>query len=181
MLHVGLPTNFKAVAFENPEHTAMLKELAADIDAVRLDGKEVPVKLRVHDSLFVPLAKWSMLLTGNYRCITANAPQSIRDAVHANLGLSRDVYDWVDHLARRLGAAPEDQVPFEKYAKAASSLQKPSSAARAIDAGATNIERVDRLVQAIGASLGTFHSEVDRVVAQVDARLGVGTDVLKSA
>ena len=181
VLHVGLPTNFKAVAFENPEHTAMLKDLAADIDAVRLDGKEVPVKLRVHDSLFVPLAKWSMLLTGNYRCITANAPQSIRDAVHANLGLSRDVYDWVDHLARRLGAAPEDQVPFEKYAKAASSLQKPSSAARAIDAGATNIERVDRLVQAIGASLGTFHSEVDRVVAQVDARLGVGTDVLKSA
>ena len=36
-----------------------------DIAAVRLDGKDVPVKLRLHDSLFVPLAKWSMLLTGN--------------------------------------------------------------------------------------------------------------------
>jgi hypothetical protein len=30
---------------------------------------EIPVKLKVHDSLFVPLAKWPMLMTGNYRCI----------------------------------------------------------------------------------------------------------------
>ena len=28
-----------------------------------------PVKLRVHDSVFVPLAKWAMLLAGNYRCV----------------------------------------------------------------------------------------------------------------
>jgi hypothetical protein len=47
----------------------------------RLDGHDVPVKLKVFDSLFVPLAKWSMLLTGNYRCITPHEPQSIRDAV----------------------------------------------------------------------------------------------------
>jgi hypothetical protein len=33
-------------------------------------------------------------------------------------------------------------VPFEKYAKAAESLQSPSSAARALAAGAPNIERV---------------------------------------
>ena len=59
---------------------SLLRELEADIDAVTLDGQDVPVKLKVFDSLFVPLAKWSMLLTGNYRCITPQEPQSIRDA-----------------------------------------------------------------------------------------------------
>src|SRR3546814_20482311 len=90
-------------------------------DALRLDGPEgpcdVPVKLRVHDSLFVPLAKWSMLLTGNYRCITAGAPRPIREAVHADLDRSRAIYAHVDALPRRLGADAADQVPFEKYAR----------------------------------------------------------------
>ena len=70
VLHVGLPTNFKAAAFADEKHNLLLRELEADIDAVKLDGQDVPVKLKVFDSLFVPLAKWSMLLTGNYRCIT---------------------------------------------------------------------------------------------------------------
>src|ERR1700754_1957045 len=82
VLHVGLPTNFKATTFEDEQHNVLLRELEADIDAVRLDGLDVPVKLKVFDSLFVPLAKWSMLLTGNYRCVTLNGPRSIRDAVH---------------------------------------------------------------------------------------------------
>eukprot|EP01051_Picozoa_sp_SAG22_P000419 SAG22_NODE_11_length_35583_cov_107.128790_19_plen_77_part_00 len=63
MLQVGLPTNFKVARFESNEHTALLRALAADIEAVRFDagaGKpiELPVKLKVHDSVFVPLAKW---------------------------------------------------------------------------------------------------------------------------
>jgi len=175
VLHVGLPTNFKAAAFAKVRHNAMLKRLEADVDAVRLDGPngpcEVPVKLRVFDSLFVPLAKWSMLLTGNYRCITAGAPRPIREAVHSDLATSRAIYAHVDALARRLGADAADQVPFEKYARAAESLLKPSSAARAVAAGAPAIERVDRLVQLIGRSLGLEHPEIDRVVATVDARL----------
>jgi len=61
------------------------------------------VKLKVFDSLFVPLAKWSMLLTGNYRCITPEEPQSIRDAVHGDLKVSQSIYDHVDSVARRLG------------------------------------------------------------------------------
>src|SRR5688572_4603769 len=115
ILHVGLPTNFKAAAFEDEAHNVLLRELEADIDAIRLDGADVPVKLKVFDSLFVPLAKWSMLLTGNYRCITPNEPQSIRDAVHGDLKLSQAIYDHVDTVARRLGADPQDQVPFAKY------------------------------------------------------------------
>ncbi|MCG8650498.1 MAG: hypothetical protein MI861_11745, partial [Pirellulales bacterium] len=171
VLHVGLPTNFKAARFRSPSHNKVLETLAADIEAVRLDGNEVPVKLRVFDSLFVPLAKWSMLLTGNYRCITRNEPQPIRDAVHGDLAVSEQVYAYVDTLARNLGADPADQVPFEKYARAAESLLKPSSAARAVAAGATQIERVDRLVRLIGNQLKLAHPAVDETVAIVDAKL----------
>jgi hypothetical protein len=52
----------------------------------------------------------------------------------------------------KLGANEKDMVPFEKYANAALSLGSPSSAARALAAGAPNIERVDRLVQSIARS-----------------------------
>src|SRR6185312_10951496 len=73
VLQVSLPTNFKAARFASAAHTAMLRDLAAGIEASRLDTPhgpvELPVKLKVHDSIFVPLAKWSMLLTGNYRCV----------------------------------------------------------------------------------------------------------------
>src|SRR6187455_2647123 len=85
VLHVGLPTNFKASIFADEKHNLLLRELEADIDAVTLDGHDVPVKLKVFDSLFVPLAKWSMLLTGNYRCITQYEPRSIREAVHSDI------------------------------------------------------------------------------------------------
>ena len=171
VLHVGLATNFKAATFEDEAHNALLRELEADIAAVTLAGKDVPVKLKVFDSLFVPLAKWSMLLTGNYRCITPHEPRSIRDAVHQDLKLSQSIYDHVDAIARRLGADPKDQVPFEKYAKAAESLLKPSSAARAVAAGAPFIERVDLLVKLISHQLGMPSAEIDRTVEIVDHKL----------
>lgn len=171
VLHVGLPTNFKAAIFADERNNAILRELDASISAVTLDGHDVPVKLKVHDSLFVPLAKWSMLLTGNYRCITLGEPKSIRDAVHGDLALSKSIYDHVDSIARKLGADPADQVPFEKYAKAAESLLKPSSAARAVAAGAPFIERVDLLVKLISHQLGMPNAEIDRTVEIVDQRL----------
>lgn len=172
VLHVGLPTNFKAATFASEAHNRLLRELEADIDAVKLDGHDVPVKLKVFDSLFVPLAKWSMLLTGNYRCITPGEPQSIRDAVHTDLALSRSIYEHVDGVARRLGADPQDQVPFEKYAKAAESLLKPSSAARAVASGAPFVERVDLLVKLISHQLDMPNAEIDRTVRTVDTKLG---------
>ena len=172
VLEVGLPTNFKAAGFADPAHTEMLRELEAGIDGVALDGREVPVKLRVSDSLFVPLAKWSMLLTGNYRCILPGGARAIREAVHDDPDLSREIYGHVDAIARRLGAEAEAQVPFEKYARAAEGLLKPSSAARAVMAGAPQIERVDRLVQLVGRQLGLGHPAIDEIVATVDAALG---------
>ena len=171
VLHVGLPTNFKAAIFADEQHNKVLRELEADIDKLTLDGQDVPVKLKVFDSLFVPLAKWSMLLTGNYRCITQYEPQSIRDAVHDDLELSQSIYEHVDAVARKLGADPQDQVPFEKYAKAAESLLKPSSAARAVANGAPFIERVDLLVKLISHQLGVPNAEIDHTVDIVDQKL----------
>jgi hypothetical protein len=171
VLHVGLATNFKAAAFADEANNKILRELETDIDAVKLDAQDVPVKLKVFASPFVPLAKWSMLLTGNYRCITPQEPRSIRDAVHSDLKLSQSIYEHVDALARRLGAEAKDQVPFEKYAKAAESLLKPSSAARAVSAGAPFIERVDLLVKLISHQLGAPNGEIDRTVQIVDQKL----------
>lgn len=171
VLHVGLPTNFKAAHFDDPRHTRILERLAADIDAVRLDGKDVPVKLRVHESLYVPLAKWAMLLTGNYRCILDDGARPIHDAVHEDLAESERIYAHVAALVRMLGAEESDQVPFQKYARAAESLVKPSSAARAILAGSPVIERVDKLVQLIARQYGMGDPAIDRIVATVDSAL----------
>ena len=175
VLQVTLPTNFKAARFASDEHTAMLRRMQADIEAVRFDvgGERIdlPVKLKVHQSIFVPLAKWAMLITGNYRCVQKEAARSIKEAVHSDLSASRAVYNWVCALCVALGAAPDDMVPFEKYANAALSLVRPSSAARALFAGAPNIERVDRLVQGIAAQKGMTSAVLDETVALVDARL----------
>jgi hypothetical protein len=175
VLQVTLPTNFKVARFDSDEHTRMLRDMQAGIEAVRWsvggEAIELPVKLKVHDSIFVPLAKWAMLLTGNYRCVTKDGPRSIKEAVHTNPEESRAVYDWVRELCIALGAAPDDLVPFEKYAAAAQGLVRPSSAARALFAGAPNIERVDRLVQAIAAQKGMRNPVVDETVALVDAQL----------
>ncbi len=175
VLQVTLPTNFKVARFDSEEYTAILRKLEADIETARFDvgdGKiELPVKLKVHDSIFVPLAKWAMLITGNYRCVQKDAARSIKEAVHSDIEASRRVYNWVRDLCIGLGAAPGDLVPFEKYAAAAQDLVRPSSAARALFAGAPNIERTDRLVQSIAAQKGQKLAELDETVALIDARL----------
>ena len=172
VLQVRLASNFKAARFESDAHTALLRELGESADAARfeLDGApiELPVKLKVHDSVFVPLAKWAMLLAGNYRCLLDHGIRSIEEAVHADIEASRSVYDWVVGLCVSLGADRNDMVPFEKYASAARSLQSPSSAARALSAGVPNIERVDRLVQALGIQKGMRNASVDETVVRVD-------------
>jgi hypothetical protein len=173
VLQVRLPTNFKSARFDSDKHTQILRDLEAGIEAARFDAGdgtqiELPVKLKVHDSVFVPLAKWAMLLAGNYRCVQKGTIRSIKEAVHSDLDATRAVYQWVVELCKSLGANEKDLVPFEKYAKAAESLQSASSAARALAAGAQNIERVDRLVQSIARAKGMKNDEVDRTVTLVD-------------
>jgi hypothetical protein len=109
-----------------------------------------------------------MLLAGNYRCLMDEAIRPIKSAVHDDVEASREVYDWVGRLCRSLGADEADLVPFDKYANAAKSLASPSSAARALVAGAPHIERVDRLVQEIARQRGVRHATVDETVDRVD-------------
>src|SRR5580700_61895 len=175
-LLVTLPTNFKSARFEGDADTKILETMQHEIEGIRYDPGDgnpidLPVKLKVHESIFVPLAKWAMLLTGNYRCITADGAINIQQAVHRDIEASRSVYNFVRDLCVKLGAAPDDLVPFEKYAAAAQSLTRPSSAARALNNGAPNIERADKLVQLIGVQKGLRSAEVDATVALVDARL----------
>jgi hypothetical protein len=175
VLLVTLPTNFKVARFDGEKPTAILRQLAKDIEDARFDtpeGKiELPVKLKVHDSIFVPLAKWAMLLAGNYRCITKDGVRTAQEAVHSDIQTSRSVYNFVNDLCVNLGAHPNDLVPFEKYAAAAQSLVRPASAARALNNGAPNIERADKLVQLIARQKGLSHPVIDGIVALVDSRL----------
>ncbi len=177
VLQVGLPTNFKAARFEADAPTALMRRLEADIEAVRFDAGEgaieIPVKLKVHDSVFVPLAKWPMLIAGNYRCIRPDGMIPIKEAVHGNVEESRRVYEWVVELCTGLGAAADDLVPFEKYASAAAGLGKPSSAARALFGGAEQIERVDSLVRRIAGQRGLHSDTLHEMVSLIDARLGI--------
>ncbi|HYI05645.1 MAG TPA: hypothetical protein VD858_12205, partial [Reyranella sp.] len=167
-LQVTLPTNFKVARFKDDKLTAILSQLEKDVDAARFDTPEgrieLPVKLKVYDSVFVPLAKWAMLLSGNYRCVTEDGMRTAQEAVHADIETSRSVYNFVIDLCVKLGANPADLVPFEKYAAAAQSLVRPASAARALTNGVPFIERADKLVQLIAREKGLSHPEIDRGV-----------------
>ena len=160
VLQVRLPTNFKVARFESDAHTAILRELGEGIETARYetDGEAVdlPVKLKVHESVFVPLAKWAMLLAGNYRCVLDDGVRSIKDAVHGEIEAARSVYEWVVELCVSMGASLGDMVPFEKYALAA---------------GAPHIERVDRLVQSMAQRQGMRNESVDETVRRIDSWL----------
>ena len=186
VLQVRLATNFKAARFDAVEHTEILQYLQSDIEGIRFQtgngvSIELPVKLKVHESVFVPLAKWSMLLAGNYRCVQPAGMRSIRDAVHSDLEMSRSVYATVGAVCMSLGAAEQDLVPFERYANAALSLKSPSSAARALASGACNIERVDRLVQLVARQRGFASDALDETVQVVDGWLAANRQKMAEA
>ncbi len=129
----------------------ILRQLEKDIDAIRFDAPEgqieLPVKLRFYDSIFVPLAKWAMLMAGNYRRVTEDGMRTAKEAVHTDIEESRSIYNFVVDVCVKLGASRDELVPFEKYAAAAEWLSRPASAARALNNGAPNIERADKLIQ----------------------------------
>ena len=106
-----------------------------------------------------PLAKWAMLMAGNYRCITEDGMRTAKEAVHTViLEASRSIYDFVIEVCTKIGASKDELVPFEKYAAAANDLSRPASAARALTNGAVNIERADKLVQLVASQNGMRHA-----------------------
>ncbi len=171
VLQVSLPTNFKVARFDSDEHTTMLRDIESDIMAVRhthgATEIELPVKLKVHDSLYVPLAKWSMLMTGNYRCVRRDGMIAIKDAVHSDEEQSKAIYEWTAAACVALGADPSDLVPYEKYANAAKGLSQPSSAAKALARGVPAIERVDKLIQLVAKQKNLVNPTVDEIVGNV--------------
>ena len=185
VLQVTLPTNFKVARFECERSNDILRQLGREIDEIRFEAQgirlELPVKLRFFDSVFVPLAKWAMLMAGNYRCITEDGIRTAREAVHHDIEESRSIYDFVVDLCVQLGATKDELVSFEKYAAAAQGLSRPASAARALDNGAVNIERVDRLVQLAATQKGLRHPVLDAIVKRVDRRLELNRRAARTA
>ena len=173
VLQVRLATNFKAAPFAHAADQRLLEEIADSIAGVRfsIDGDmcDLPIKLRPHRSLHVPLAKWPMLIAGSYRCLETEPIVSIREAVHRDLVAARAIYGEVAQICVALGADRDDLVAFERYAEAACSLESPSSAMRALAAGAIHIERVDRLVKTIADHLGRPMPAAEAIVARIDA------------
>ncbi|WP_193139063.1 ketopantoate reductase family protein [Meridianimarinicoccus sp. MJW13] len=168
-LSVTLASNFKVAPFEQAAHQELLETLSRDVSAYRQDGRPLPVRLLAHNALHVPMAKWPMLMAGNCRCVGPDGSiVSIAEAVGADPEASQRIYDQTLEVVRAAGAGDGDIVPFSHYARAARGLVRPSSFARAIAAGAPNIERVDKIIQLSGRALGQTIPEIDRIVAQVD-------------
>jgi hypothetical protein len=98
-------------------------------------------------SVFAPLSKWPMLVTGNCRCWNGtHQPLSIHDAVHRDLAESQMLYDAVNSCLFAFGMPEAGLVSFNSYLRAVRSLTRPSSLARGLANGAANVERIDLLV-----------------------------------
>ena len=113
-----------------------------------------------------------MLLAGNYRCVTKDGMRTAQEAVHSDIEASRSVYNFVFDLCVKLGAvAGRPGAVREIRRRGARRSSRPASAARALQNGAPNIERADKLVQLIATQKGLSHPAIDAQVALVDARL----------
>ena len=147
-LQVSLASNFKFAPFEDPEDQALLVQVCRRTSRVRAPWGKVPVNFVTKSSLFTPLAKWPMLVTGNCRCLNDDylAPHSIREAVNKNTAESRSLYEAINAALRDIGTPSETLVPFDHYVAASQKLSRPSSMAMALARGAVAVERIDLLV-----------------------------------
>ena len=130
------------------------------------------MKLKVHDSVFVPLAKWAMLLAGNYRCVQKDGVRSIKDAVHSDLAASRAVYDWVVELCVSLGARPQGPGAVREVRQrgAVAAAARPPPRARWPPARRTSSAST-AWCKTIAAQKGMRNAAVDETVALVDGWL----------
>lgn len=104
-LRVGLASNLRAAPFDDPGATGTLRRLAAAINEARLPERgrrlAISMRLRVGESLFVPLSKWSVLMAGNYRAVEEAGARPIRAAVLDGLRLGERPPAGLGRPARR--------------------------------------------------------------------------------
>lgn len=149
-LRVTLASNFKFAPFARAEDQQILSRLAHDASRVTAAWGRVPVQMLARSSIYTPLAKWPMLVTGNCRCLTDSGPPlSIAAALRRDLDESRLLYDSVNASLHAIGAPLADLVGFDAYLRATQQLVLPSSLARALYAGALAVERIDLIVLAL--------------------------------
>ena len=168
LLQVTLASNLKAAPFDDLAAQELLKSFAKDFSSLK---PRTPVHLLAHSSVFIPLAKWPMLLTGNYRCFSESGVRTISETVTSDLEQSAMIYDAVQVLLTRIGMPRKYHVAFDDYCKAARLLLRPSSVARSIGAGAKQIERTDRMVLNLLRIYGLPEEPIGAIVARIDARL----------
>jgi hypothetical protein len=175
LLICTLPSNFKAAPFAIAEDQLLLQKLASDMSRLEVAVGDAsvrpPVALVASSSVFVPLAKWPMLITGNCRCVLETGVRSIAEAVLTDMEASAALYEQVRQLTLRLGAREQDLVSFQSYAETASRLVRPSSLARALEAGVFNVERIDRLISILFAEHGLDGGLIAPVVEMIEKRL----------
>ena len=176
-LTVTLGSNFKIAPFKSRRDQNLISQLCRTANAApNLTDASVSkpsVYFIACHSEHVPLAKWPMLMTGNYRCITDSAPTSIRDAVHQNLEVSEAIYDTVTALCRELGARDLDMVSFASYAKATRLLIRPSSVARALEQENPRVERMDILIEKLLGSRNMGSDLISQIVNRVSRKMAV--------
>lgn len=148
ILQVSHVANFKFAPFASSSDQSILTRLSRDIENVRFEtGKRAPIQIVRTNSVYAPLAKWPMLVTGNCRCVRdGRAPISIYEAVNTDLNASRTLYNGVVVALIGRGVPASCLVDFDHYVKATQTLTRPSSLALAIERGTTKVERIDRLV-----------------------------------
>jgi hypothetical protein len=148
---VRLASNFRVANFDNIKCAKLICEISSKVKSSRLIFKDkkvrVPINFNIFDSKYIPLGKWPMLITGNYRCFDNLKLKSIKDAVLENIEESRLIYNDVLNLCYLLGANINDLISFEAYLKVINKLDAPSSVARAASSGDKNFERLDKLIQ----------------------------------
>lgn len=174
-LQVTLASNFKFAPFVRSEDQSVLTRIARDASRLTTNWGRVPVHLLARASLFTPLAKWPMLVTGNCRCLSdAGVLLSICDAVEQDLVVSRMLYEGVNEGLRWLGAPESVLVPFDAYLIASRQLVRPSSLARSLMNGATAVERIDLLVLGLMQEAPAQQDvliELHRISALISAKL----------
>lgn len=167
-ISVRLASNFRIAKFRDKSSTKLIEKISNQIKISRYkynnEKIRIPVYLNLYDSYFVPISKWPMLITGNYRCLNDNQLMSIQEVVYKNINLSKKIYEDVQMLCKSLGASEGELISFESYLKVAGKLISPSSVARLSYSKNKNFERLDKLIKLISNIKKIKIKNIDQII-----------------